>query len=93
MRNLMLSTTETQIEEVFVQHAPVERVKKIRDYAFIHFHTKEDAHAAMDAMNGGESLHLRVIIICHRYCIVCTTVQPYENFVWNFFGNALLNKE
>lgn len=52
IRNLMLTTTETQIEEVFSKLAPVERVKKIRDYAFIHFHSKEDAHTAMEAMNG-----------------------------------------
>ena len=48
----MLSTTEQQIEEAFMKHAAVERVKKIRDYAFVHFHSKEDAHAAMQAMNG-----------------------------------------
>ena len=48
----MLTTTEAQIEEVFSKFAPVERVKKIRDYAFVHFHSKEDAHIAMEAMNG-----------------------------------------
>ena len=52
IRNLMLTTTESQIEEVFSKLAPVERVKKIRDYAFIHFHSKEEAHTAMEAMNG-----------------------------------------
>ena len=52
----MLSTTEAQIEEVFSQHATVERVKKIRDYAFVHFHSKEDAHTAMMAVNGGRGL-------------------------------------
>ena len=48
----MLTTTEALIEEVFSKFAPVERVKKIRDYAFVHFHSKEDAHVAMEAMNG-----------------------------------------
>ena len=48
----MLTTTEAQIEEVFSKFALVERVKKIRDYAFVHFHSKEDAHIAMEAMNG-----------------------------------------
>ena len=48
----MLSTTENEIEEAFGSHAAVERVKKIRDYAFIHFTSKEDAHTAMEAMNG-----------------------------------------
>lgn len=53
VRNLMLSTAESTIEEVFSLHAPVERVKKIRDYAFVHFHSKDDAHKAMNALNGG----------------------------------------
>ena len=48
----MLSTTESTIEEVFSCNAPVERVKKIRDYAFVHFHSKEDAHKAMGVLNG-----------------------------------------
>ena len=52
VRNLMLSTAESTIEEVFSLHAPVERVKKIRDYAFVHFHSKEDAHKAMNELNG-----------------------------------------
>ena len=52
VRNLMLSTSEATIEEVFSLQAPVERVKKIRDYAFVHFHSKEDAHKAMSALNG-----------------------------------------
>lgn len=30
----------------------VERVKKIRDYAFVHFTQREDAIAAMNALNG-----------------------------------------
>lgn len=30
----------------------VERVKKIRDYAFVHFAQREDAIAAMNALNG-----------------------------------------
>ena len=52
VRNLMLTTTEAQIEEAFSVHAPVERVKKIKDYAFVHFGTKQHAHLAMQAMNG-----------------------------------------
>lgn len=53
VRNLMLSTSEATIEQAFSRQAPVERVKKIRDYAFIHFHSREDAHKAMSALNGG----------------------------------------
>ena len=52
VRNLMLATTEGLIEEAFATHAPVERVKKIKDYAFVHFTSKEDAQLSMEKMNG-----------------------------------------
>ena len=48
----MLSTTEVQILETFAAFGVVERVKKIKDYAFVHFQSREDAHKAMAAING-----------------------------------------
>ena len=65
----MLSTTENEIEVAFGAHATVERVKKIRDYAFIHFTSKEDAHAAMEAMNGV------CVSVCLSVCVcVCVCI-------------------
>jgi len=52
VRNLMLTTSEQLIQEAFSYHAPVERVKKIRDYAFVHFETREGAMKALRALNG-----------------------------------------
>ncbi|CAN9508832.1 unnamed protein product [Ophioblennius macclurei] len=54
VRNLMLQTTEETIEKEFTSLKPgsVERVKKIRDYAFVHFTQREDAINAMNALNG-----------------------------------------
>uniref|UniRef100_A0A1A8URP5 APOBEC1 complementation factor n=1 Tax=Nothobranchius furzeri TaxID=105023 RepID=A0A1A8URP5_NOTFU len=54
VRNLMLQTTEETIEKEFNSLKPgaVERVKKIRDYAFVHFGQREDAINAMKALNG-----------------------------------------
>uniref|UniRef100_A0A3B4WRR0 APOBEC1 complementation factor n=1 Tax=Seriola lalandi dorsalis TaxID=1841481 RepID=A0A3B4WRR0_SERLL len=54
VRNLMLQTTEETIEKEFNSLKPgaVERVKKIRDYAFVHFTQREDAINAMNALNG-----------------------------------------
>ncbi|XP_065603118.1 APOBEC1 complementation factor isoform X1 [Cyrtonyx montezumae] len=54
VRNLMLSTTEETIEKEFnnIKQGAVERVKKIRDYAFVHFNKREDAVDAMKALNG-----------------------------------------
>jgi len=54
VRNLMLHTTEDTLEQQFSAHTgkgTIERVKKIRDYAFIHFNTRENALKAMKAMN------------------------------------------
>ncbi|KAK2884367.1 APOBEC1 complementation factor isoform X3 [Channa argus] len=54
VRNLMLQTTEETIEKEFNSLKPgaVERVKKIRDYAFVHFSQREDAISAMNTLNG-----------------------------------------
>ncbi|XP_009304711.1 APOBEC1 complementation factor isoform X3 [Danio rerio] len=54
VRNLMLPTTEETIEKEFnsIKPGAVERVKKIRDYAFVHFSQREDAINAMNALNG-----------------------------------------
>ncbi|XP_038599964.1 APOBEC1 complementation factor isoform X1 [Tachyglossus aculeatus] len=54
VRNLMLSTSEETIEREFnnIKPGAVERVKKIRDYAFVHFNNREDAVGAMKALNG-----------------------------------------
>ncbi|GFN78748.1 RNA-binding protein 47, partial [Plakobranchus ocellatus] len=58
VRNLMLSTTEETLHEVFTKAAGregvLERVKKLRDYAFIHFTTREDAEKALETMNGAK---------------------------------------
>ncbi len=48
----MLSTTEATIEEVFSLHSLVERVKKIKDYAFVHYTSRNDALQAMKDLNG-----------------------------------------
>ncbi|KAM9026823.1 putative RNA-binding protein 46 isoform 3-T3 [Guaruba guarouba] len=54
VRNLMISTTEETIKAEFNKFKPgiVERVKKLRDYAFVHFFHRDDAVTAMSVMNG-----------------------------------------
>ncbi len=49
-----MSTTEEQIKEVFERFKPnsIERVKKLKDYAFVHFKQRDDALHAMNMMNG-----------------------------------------
>ncbi|XP_041466603.1 APOBEC1 complementation factor-like isoform X3 [Lytechinus variegatus] len=53
VRNLMLHTTEETIAKEFnkFKEGSVERVKKLRDFAFIHFFSREDALSAMNAMD------------------------------------------
>uniref|UniRef100_A0A5K3FHJ4 Apobec1 complementation factor n=1 Tax=Mesocestoides corti TaxID=53468 RepID=A0A5K3FHJ4_MESCO len=57
VRNLMLSTTEDQLRAQFLEVAgagdqAIERVKKISDYAFIHFKDREVAQICLDKLNG-----------------------------------------
>lgn len=50
VRNLMLSTSENALRDLFnrLGEGQVERVKKTKDYAFVHFSTREAAEAAME---------------------------------------------
>lgn len=52
VRNLTQDFTEEKLKEAFEAHGPIQRVKKIKDYAFIHFEERDDAVQAMDALNG-----------------------------------------
>ena len=54
VRNLMLTTTEEQIKCEFEKVKPnsVERVKKMKDFAFVHFKERDAALYAMKQMNG-----------------------------------------
>lgn len=61
MRNLQLSTTEDTIETIFKQFAEVERVKKIKDYSFVHFATKDGARNALEKMQGIFFFHVTLV--------------------------------
>uniref|UniRef100_A0A8C5AX55 Probable RNA-binding protein 46 n=1 Tax=Gadus morhua TaxID=8049 RepID=A0A8C5AX55_GADMO len=54
VRNLMLSTSEETLQEAFscVRPGSVERVKKLTDYAFVHYRSRQDALDALRLMNG-----------------------------------------
>ncbi|XP_074486188.1 RNA-binding protein 47 isoform X6 [Sebastes fasciatus] len=71
VRNLMMETSEELIRQVFSQWNPgcVERVKKIRDYAFVHFTSRDDAVMAMDHLNGTE---------VEGSCIEVTLAKPVD---------------
>jgi RNA recognition motif-containing protein len=62
----MMTTTEDQIKEVFERFKPnsIERVKKLKDYAFVHFKQRDDALHAMNRMNGNGKIYLKFFEDC-----------------------------
>ncbi|XP_076155642.1 heterogeneous nuclear ribonucleoprotein Q-like isoform X3 [Alosa pseudoharengus] len=54
VRNLASTVTEDILEKTFTQFGKLERVKKLKDYAFIHFEEREGAVKALADMNGKE---------------------------------------
>lgn len=43
VRNLTQDCSEEKLKEVFELHGKIERVKKIKDYAFVHFEDRDCA--------------------------------------------------
>jgi len=62
VRNLTSDVTEEQLKEKFGEHGKVERVKKIKDYGFVHFEERDSAVAAMEALNGNKFGSLEIDI-------------------------------
>ncbi|XP_069700608.1 heterogeneous nuclear ribonucleoprotein Q isoform X5 [Periplaneta americana] len=54
VRNLTQDCSEEKLKESFEAFGKVERVKKIKDYAFIHFEDRDNAMTAMSELNGKE---------------------------------------
>ncbi|XP_053718115.1 heterogeneous nuclear ribonucleoprotein R-like isoform X1 [Synchiropus splendidus] len=54
VRKLATAVTEELLESTFSQFGKLERVKKLKDYAFVHFEERNAAVKAMDEMNGKE---------------------------------------
>lgn len=66
VRNLMLDTTEDTIREFFeknIRSGSVERVKKLKDYAFVHFYDRQDALNAMGQTNGKVKPYIELTIL------------------------------
>lgn len=51
VRNISPNITEEKIQEEFSQFGTVDRVKKLKDYAFVHFSERESAMNAIEAMH------------------------------------------
>lgn len=89
VRNLMFSTTEDTLGKLFSTYGRIEKVKKLKDFAFIHFHERGDAIQALNALNGNISQRLfpfvcRLVFLaissCKRLrCLVLFTETILEN--------------
>jgi len=51
VRNVSPNISEAQLKEKFEEYGTIERAKKVKDYAFLHFTERENAVKAMEAMN------------------------------------------
>ncbi|KAI4486625.1 hypothetical protein M0804_005995 [Polistes exclamans] len=54
VKNLTQDCSEEKLKECFEQYGKIERVKKIKDYAFVHFEDRDNAVKAMNELNGIE---------------------------------------
>lgn len=52
VKNLKSLVSEDELRQVFEPYGQVGRVKKTKDYGFIHFENREDALRAMEELNG-----------------------------------------
>jgi len=52
VKNLALKVTEENIKTSFSEYGKVDRVKKIKDYAFVHFEDRDNAMKALESLNG-----------------------------------------
>ena len=61
VRNLASTVTEEILEKTFSQFGKLERVKKLKDYAFIHFEERDGAVKVLT--NKKLSLHQYTILL------------------------------
>ncbi|TNN80155.1 Heterogeneous nuclear ribonucleoprotein Q [Liparis tanakae] len=63
VRNLASTVTEEILEKTFSQFGKLERVKKLKDYAFIHFEERDGAVKALADLNGKdlEGEHIEIV--------------------------------
>jgi heterogeneous nuclear ribonucleoprotein R len=51
VKNLSADVTEEEVQKVFEAYGKLERVRKMKDYAFVHFDQRDDAVKAMEEQN------------------------------------------
>jgi len=58
VRNLKADVTEEQLRETFGEYGQIEKVKKVKDYGFVHYVERESAIKALEALDGTVSYSL-----------------------------------
>lgn len=62
VRHLSPAIDESKLNELFKQYGPVEKVKKIKDYAFINFANRDDAMRAIEELDNQELDDLKISV-------------------------------
>lgn len=70
VRNLANSVTEEILEKSFGQFGRLERVKKLKDYAFIHFDERDSAVKVLPLSDDIMRIHCCKYMTVHRCVIV-----------------------
>lgn len=84
VRNLTQDISEEKLKESFEQYGKVERVKKIKDYAFVHFEDRDHAVLAMRGLDGKELGCANIEVIVYEIHLKSPqSLSPTENY-WPF---------
>lgn len=70
VRKLATAVTEELLEKTFSQFGKLERVKKLKDYAFVHFEER-DAAVKVFFMLCTKSLYVCCFYVCHCNVLLC----------------------
>lgn len=70
VRNVVESVTESQLQEMFQRFGKIERVKRIKDFAFVHFYERTDALNAMK--------ELQNMPLCGEHLLISLSYPPLD---------------
>jgi len=75
VKNLKTTVTEENLQLAFEPYGAIERVKKTKDYGFIHFEKREDAIKAMEELNGTVIIVAFSLANCPNMKVFMPTIQ------------------
>jgi len=72
IRNLRSDVNEAQLKEKFEPYGPIERVKRVKSYGFVHFSTRELALKALEELNGtvcDNVIEISICVVCQYHVL------------------------